>query len=130
MGNTNPTFTPRRPSQSCTTSISWQRCFSREASVFDYYEIGELLGSGTFGQVRACWPAGDSSQEFLAVKIVDTKSEVFRQARGLITAWQEANVLKALKHPNIVELRDVFEKENMLFIVLERIAGGELFEAF
>jgi serine/threonine protein kinase len=63
------------------------------------------------------------------VKVVDTKGEVFRHAEPFISARQEASILRSVRHPNIVELVDVFEKERWLFLVMECVTGGELFGA-
>ena len=37
-------------------------------------------------------------------------------------------ILQAVNHPNIIQLEDVVDCENFLFIVLELAEGGELFE--
>lgn len=101
-----------------------------EATIFDIYEIGGLLGSGSFGQVRLCWPLSTPYEDRkFAVKVVDTQGEVYKQAAAFMSPHQEASILKAVKHPHIVELVDVFEKERFLFLILECIQGGELFSA-
>jgi serine/threonine protein kinase len=33
-----------------------------------------------------------------------------------------------LSHPNIVEIRDVYETKRWMFIMMEQVAGGELFK--
>jgi len=47
-------------------------------------------------------------------------------------AWQrfqrEAEVLKALDHPNIVRLRDAFRDADFEYIVMEYVYGGSLFD--
>lgn len=40
----------------------------------------------------------------------------------------EIGILLRLKHPNIVQLKDIFETETHLYIILELVKGGELFE--
>merc|ERR1712137_956515 len=37
-------------------------------------------------------------------------------------------VLESVKHPNIIELKEVFETDEMLYIVTEVVTGGELFD--
>ncbi|CAE8668871.1 unnamed protein product, partial [Polarella glacialis] len=88
----------------------WARSGLTEATFFDVYEVGDLLGSGSFGQVRNCWLVNDPEKQKLAVKAIDTKSELFETAGPLISARKEANILKSVQHPNIVELFEVFEK--------------------
>lgn len=116
--------------------VGWSNCTpssdpASAENIFDAYRIGDMLGSGTFAQVRKCWPVGEGdSDEQYAVKIVDTMSEVFRHASSYISAQQEANILNGLRHPYIVELMHVFQHDRWLFMVLEMAPGGELFSAF
>jgi 5'-AMP-activated protein kinase catalytic alpha subunit len=41
---------------------------------------------------------------------------------------KEINILKKLKHPNIISLLSVVESENKIYIITEHCSGGELFE--
>jgi len=94
---------------------------------FEEFEIGDLLGSGSFGQVRKCWPLHDPSTKY-AVKAIDTKSEVFELAGAWLSARKEASILQSISHPYIVKLIEVFEKERWLFLVMD-LMGGPLFQA-
>lgn len=40
---------------------------------------------------------------------------------------QEVEILQRLDHPNIVKYRGVFEGDRYIYLVLEYVAGGELF---
>jgi serine/threonine protein kinase len=61
----------------------------------------------------------------VAVKQVKKKNmshiEVFQQRR-------EIEVLKMCQHPNIIGLVDLFENQDYYFIVLEYMAGSDLFD--
>jgi len=39
----------------------------------------------------------------------------------------EVNILSKIKHPNIIGIHETFETESTLYIILELVTGGELF---
>ncbi|XP_046862647.1 calcium/calmodulin-dependent protein kinase type IV-like [Xenia sp. Carnegie-2017] len=92
---------------------------SRKEPIEDYYDLGRELGRGATSVVRLCTQKGTTNE--YAVKImeknVDTK---------LIQT--EIGILLRLKHPNIIQLKDLFETNQHLYIILELVKGGELFE--
>lgn len=61
----------------------------------------------------------------VAIKVI-TKSELDDYERSFLGT--ELAIVKVIKHPNIVELVDVYEDMDKLFIVSELIEGGELFD--
>ncbi|TSN21172.1 Death-associated protein kinase 3 [Bagarius yarrelli] len=96
-------------------------------NVEDFYEIGEVLGSGHFGQVRelrerasaTCW-AG----KFVKLRrSVSSRLGVDRK-----NVEHEVEILQNLQHVNIMALRDVFESRAEIVLVVELIRGGELFD--
>ena len=40
----------------------------------------------------------------------------------------EAHMIRTLKHPNIIQLEDVFSDQSTLFLVMELVRGGDLFD--
>jgi len=40
----------------------------------------------------------------------------------------EVEILKSIDHPHIVKIYEYFEDENHIFIVMEFLDGGELFD--
>ncbi|XP_068560500.1 death-associated protein kinase 2 [Cebidichthys violaceus] len=96
-------------------------------NVEDFYEIGEVLGSGHFGQVRqvreratgTCW-AG----KFLKIR----KNTCSRLGLDRSSVEKEVEILQAVQHSNIVTLKDVFESRAEVVLVLELVSGGELFD--
>ncbi|CAD7967130.1 unnamed protein product [Amoebophrya sp. A120] len=96
-----------------------------EVDIRDVYDIGRILGSGSFGQVREarCRQGGDVR----AVKIVeadDTDGEWSRQ----VVFVREVGLLQQLDHENIVKFYDFFEDPDFYYIVMEFYTGGELFQ--
>ncbi|CAH2036075.1 unnamed protein product [Thlaspi arvense] len=92
--------------------------------VIGKYELGRTLGEGNSAKVKF---ARDiySGQSF-AVKIID-KSRITR----LTVSFQikrEIRTLKVLKHPNIVRLHEVLASKTKIYMVLECVTGGDLFD--
>jgi len=87
------------------------------------YSIGKNLGSGSFSVVKECF--SKTSRDRCAIKIIK-KSKL----KDLSILENEVNILKRIdSHPNITKLKDVYETEEELFLVMEFIAGGELYES-
>ncbi|XP_078435816.1 CBL-interacting serine/threonine-protein kinase 1-like isoform X1 [Wolffia australiana] len=88
------------------------------------YELGRTLGEGNFGKVKFARHV-DSGRGF-AVKILDKKRVIDLKIDDQIR--REIGTLKLLKHPNVVRLHEVSASKTKIYIVLEYVTGGELFE--
>ncbi|XP_061111700.1 death-associated protein kinase 2-like [Conger conger] len=96
-------------------------------NVEDLYEIGDVLGSGHFGQVRAVRERATGSR--WAGKFVKLqKSPSSRLGLERQAVEREVEILQALLHPNVMALRDVFESRAEVVLIVELISGGELFD--
>ncbi|XP_051128730.1 CBL-interacting serine/threonine-protein kinase 12-like [Andrographis paniculata] len=87
------------------------------------YEIGKLLGHGTFAKVYHARnvKTGDS----VAIKVID-KEKILKV--GLIAhIKREIAILRRVRHPNIVQLFEVMATKSKIFFVMEFVKGGELF---
>ncbi|CAN0486951.1 unnamed protein product, partial [Ectocarpus sp. 12 AP-2014] len=95
-----------------------------EGGLLGQYEIGRLLGEGSFGLVYEARPVG--SDQRVALKQI-SKLGVRREE-----ILQEMTTLKAIHaaggHDNIARVLDVFEDSTFYFFVLELVSGGEMFE--
>ncbi|KAF9938350.1 hypothetical protein BGZ67_000255 [Mortierella alpina] len=67
------------------------------------------------------------TNEQVAVKIISKASLANKAAvhRGI---EREIAIMKLIKHPHVIRLYDVYETEKELFLVMEYVSGGELFE--
>ncbi|KAF9403678.1 hypothetical protein BGZ94_004541, partial [Podila epigama] len=67
------------------------------------------------------------TNEQVAIKIIPKASLVNRAAvhRGI---EREIAIMKLINHPHVIRLYDVYETEQELFLVMEYVSGGELFE--
>jgi len=95
-----------------------------ENNFFDSYEVGDLIGSGTYGEVRQCVSLDDCAK--YAVKLIDKESEVMQTDSGYLEAKDEVAILQNLRHPCIINLVDSFEDSHFLYVVMEKISGGDL----
>ena len=87
----------------------------------DEYRIEPVtLGVGSNGCVRL--GVHLPSNEKVAVKILDINSGPSVRERAL----QEAEVLRQLRHENIVKLLGVYEEDPFIFLFMELATGGDL----
>ena len=96
------------------------------SSFMERYELKETIGIGSTSTCYRC-VAHKTRGEF-GVKIVD-KRKIESEYRGLMQQfYNEVNILKTLRHPNIIRLEEVIESETKIYIVMELMRGGELFD--
>jgi len=90
--------------------------------ITDYYQIEELLGNGSFSEVRR--GINRETGEHFAVKMMSKDGD----ERKFEIVNTELEILKRVGHKNVVKLYEVFESDTEMHFVLQLIAGGELFE--
>ncbi|XP_054796544.1 CBL-interacting serine/threonine-protein kinase 5-like [Prosopis cineraria] len=92
-------------------------------TLFGRYEIGRLLGKGTFAKVYH--GKRMSTGESVAIKVM-SKNKV--QGQGMMEQIKrEVSVMRLVRHPNVVELQEVMATKTKIFFVMEYVRGGELF---
>uniref|UniRef100_A0A1A8HZX3 non-specific serine/threonine protein kinase n=3 Tax=Nothobranchius TaxID=28779 RepID=A0A1A8HZX3_NOTKU len=96
-------------------------------NVEEFYEIGDELGSGQFAVVRRCRHRSTGA-EFAAKFIKKRRSKSSRRGVTRDDIEREVNILKEIQHPNIIALHEVFENKAEVILILELVAGGELFD--
>lgn len=87
------------------------------------FELGEVLGEGSFGSVVQARLKATGKR--CAIKVIE-KLHAKRHG-GAVQVKTEKEVLIKLSHPNIIRLYSTFHDRDHLYIVLEYAAGGELF---
>ncbi|RXN10391.1 serine threonine- kinase 36 [Labeo rohita] len=88
----------------------------------DQYHILEVIGEGSFGRVYK--GRRKFSGQVVALKFIP---KVGRSEKDLRSLKREIDIMRGLKHPNIVLLLDSFETEREVVVVTE-YAEGELFQ--
>lgn len=87
------------------------------------YDIGGVVGDGNFAVVYACRVRG-CTQTF-AMKMVD-KAKL--QGRGHMIQ-NEIALLRSLAHPRLVQLLRSHHTDTHVYLLMELVAGGDLFDA-
>ncbi|KAG9223949.1 hypothetical protein CCMSSC00406_0004435 [Pleurotus cornucopiae] len=99
------------------------------------WKIGRTIGKGSSGRVRIA--RHSKTGQYAAVKIVSKVSlnshvSLHNLAEGTgqnqLAIEREIVVMKLIDHPNIMKLYDVWETSTELYLILEYVQGGELFE--
>ncbi|XAR69454.1 Non-specific serine/threonine protein kinase [Bertholletia excelsa] len=89
------------------------------------YELGRELGRGEFGVTYLC--TDKASGEVFACKSISKKK--LRTRVDIDDVRREVEIMKHLPpHPNIVSLKDTYEDDNAVHLVMELCEGGELFD--
>jgi len=88
----------------------------------EFYELGDKIHGGTFAIVYACVHKHSNCK--YAVKVIqrDGKPETDE------AVLHEVSVMARLDHQNIVEVLDFFEEDEQYYIVMELLAGGDVFD--
>lgn len=87
------------------------------------YQIEKTIGQGTFGKVKLALHT--PTNEYVAIKILE-KSKI-QDNDEIFFLEKEINCLKALSHPNIIQIYEIIENTNNFYIVMEYASGGDLF---
>jgi hypothetical protein len=101
---------------------------SESVTIEDFYEMGEVLGAGVAGTVYRS--VHRSSGEQCAIKVL-SKWKFLRTARANTTTRREIEILTLLsekRHPHVVQLKAIIENIASIYIVMEVVDGGELFQ--
>lgn len=85
------------------------------------YDIKALIGRGSFSRVVRV--EHKASKQPYAIKMIETK---YREGREVCES--ELNVLRRVRHTNIIQLIEVFETQERVYMVMELATGGELFD--
>lgn len=97
-----------------------------DEDIRDKYDLGKILGSGSFGQVREAIMK-DNPKEIRAVKMIERDNEDGEWSNQAIFV-REVGLLQQIKHENIIRYYDFYEDLHFLYVVMELCNGGEVFE--
>nr|GMD09689.1 CBL-interacting serine/threonine-protein kinase 23-like [Ipomoea batatas] len=88
------------------------------------YELGRTLGEGSFAKVK--FARNVETGENVAIKILDKEKVLKHKMIGQIK--REIATMKLIRHPNVIRLYEVMASKTKIYIVMEFVTGGELFD--
>ena len=91
-----------------------------------HYKLGRVLGSGSFATVKRAVSKKD--QSVWAVKIIRKIALNNEDKESLRKEVEIMEKLAQMEHPNIVQLREVFDADENFYMIMELCTGGEVFD--
>ncbi|XP_009366377.2 LOW QUALITY PROTEIN: CBL-interacting serine/threonine-protein kinase 8 [Pyrus x bretschneideri] len=88
------------------------------------YEVGRTIGEGTFAKVK--FAQNTETGESVAMKVLDRTTIIKHKMVDQIK--REISIMKLVRHPYVVRLHEVLASRTKIYIILEFITGGELFD--
>jgi len=85
--------------------------------------LNKILGKGKFGIVKLATHKKTGKE--VAIKMV---SKTQMSPEDLELQRNEIEILKVCQHPSIIRLLDIFENETDIYLVMEYMKGGDLFD--
>uniref|UniRef100_A0A672PRF1 Serine/threonine-protein kinase DCLK2 n=1 Tax=Sinocyclocheilus grahami TaxID=75366 RepID=A0A672PRF1_SINGR len=107
----------------CCQSVYWQYMAINgnrnlaASTIMNKYKIGKVIGDGNFAVVKECLLYG---WEFVVTHALNTQEHLIES---------EVAVLRRVKHPNIIMLIEEVDTPTELYLVMELVKGGDLFDA-
>ena len=87
------------------------------------YNLRGIIGKGTFSVVKL--GEHKKTKEKVAIKILQ-KNKILNK-EDLVRIEREIEILKRLKHPNVIKIHRIEEDDKKFYIIMEFCENGELF---
>ncbi|XP_075564944.1 serine/threonine-protein kinase DCLK2 isoform X2 [Pelecanus crispus] len=120
--SSNVNGVPESPHCQSPEGVNGNKC-SGSSTILEKYKVGKVIGDGNFAVVKECVERS-TGKEF-ALKIIDKAKCCGKE--HLIE--NEVSILRRVKHPNIIMLIEEMDTQTELYLVMELVKGGDLFDA-
>ncbi|CAL9699979.1 unnamed protein product [Knipowitschia caucasica] len=120
--HTNGAVTNHQEQSNLSPEVNGNQCL-QASPISEKYKVGKVIGDGNFAVVKECVERS-TGKEF-ALKIIDKAKCAGKE--HLIES--EVAVLRKVKHPNIIMLLEEVDTPAELYLVMELVKGGDLFDA-
>jgi serine/threonine protein kinase len=105
----------------------WKRALSKVFIQSDFhikFNAIKMIGKGSFARVYLV--EDKETKAKFAVKAF-SKEYLLSQSKGKESLINEIEIMQAVKNPYIMNLEELHESKNSIYLVLELLEGGELF---
>ncbi|ANQ08114.1 Asparagine-rich protein [Plasmodium coatneyi] len=96
---------------------------TKQNTLYNLYELHEQLGQGKFSTVYRGINKQTNSE--FAIKVIDKRSVSIYEKELLRS---EISILRLLRHPNVIYLKEIINTKETLYISMELVKGGELYD--
>jgi len=96
----------------------------QNSSINQFYKINEKIGTGQFSTVFRGADLKDPAKEY-AIKVIDKEKLRPSEKQSILS---ETSVMKVLDHPSTIKLIETIELQHKLYIVMELVKDGDLFD--
>uniref|UniRef100_A0A8C7IUF8 Serine/threonine-protein kinase BRSK2-like n=1 Tax=Oncorhynchus kisutch TaxID=8019 RepID=A0A8C7IUF8_ONCKI len=104
-------------------TVTGELSVGQSAQYVGPYRLEKTLGKGQTGLVKL--GVHCITGQKVAIKIVNREK---LSESVLMKVEREIAILKLIEHPHVLKLHDVYENNKYLYLVLEHVSGGELFD--
>ncbi|KAJ2113698.1 hypothetical protein IW146_003655 [Coemansia sp. RSA 922] len=101
-----------------------QPASSQPKVTIDDFTVLRLIGKGGYGKVYLV--QHKQTLGYYAMKVL-RKASILLQRRQITFTMTERSILSEVQHPFIVKLYYAFQSNSKLYLIMEYVAGGELF---
>ncbi|CAD8153295.1 unnamed protein product [Paramecium pentaurelia] len=90
----------------------------------NYYQIMQLMGRGSFAKVFKIKQI--ENQKIYAVKIFNKMKMKENEEENQKSLWKEVHIMRQMNHKHIIKLREVYEDNYKVYVVIDLLNGGDL----
>ncbi|GAA5843224.1 hypothetical protein JCM3766R1_006629 [Sporobolomyces carnicolor] len=120
----------RREKEGRHGGSSSNRKHDSEVTSVGPWRIGKTVGEGSSGRVKLA--KHKHTGQYAAVKIIPKphvqRTRPEKSEKVLLGIEKEIVIMKLIEHPNVLRLMDVWETGSELYLIMEYVEGGELFD--
>ena len=95
---------------------------------YELYKLGAVIHNGQTAKIYEC--THQRTNVIYAVKMIERKQPSRKSVKRTMAEMvlREVAILDSLKHPSIIEIKELFEDDDYFYLVMERMRGGDVFD--